>query len=119
MAAQQVNEDGTELGKVFHRYVGQKRRATESTPPPLSNESFFPTTDTEKAEVLSEFFTSVFTSSQDSHIPELHIPEPEPLCGNWGNKIHLTVRSEQVRDRLLRLNVYTSPQGQMTCILES
>lgn len=49
-------------------------------------------TDTEKAEVLSEFFASVFTVSQaslDSHIPEA-------LAGDWGSKIPPTVREEQV-----------------------
>lgn len=36
MAAQQVNEDGTELGKGFYGFVGQKRPAKESIPPLLS-----------------------------------------------------------------------------------
>jgi len=35
----------------------------------------------EKAEVLNEFFASVFTGSQDSPIPEPHIPAPEHAGG--------------------------------------
>lgn len=83
MAAQQVNENGTELGKGFYGFVGQKRPAKESIPPLLSGKGGLATADTEKAEVLSEFFASVFTSSQDSCIPELHISEPIHLGGNW------------------------------------
>ena len=43
----------------------------------LLNEKELATADMEKAEVLSEFFALVFTGSQDSHIPEPHMTEPE------------------------------------------
>ncbi|KFZ68135.1 RNA-directed DNA polymerase from mobile element jockey, partial [Podiceps cristatus] len=33
---------------------------------------------------------------------------PEPLGGNWGAKSPPTVRAEQVRDRLMRLDAYKS-----------
>ena len=36
-----------------------------------------------KAKVLSKFFASVFSGFQDSHVLEPHVPEPEPLGGNW------------------------------------
>ena len=43
--------------------------------PPLINEKGeLATADMQKAEVLSDFFASVSTGSQDSHIS--HIPEP-------------------------------------------
>ena len=52
--------------KGFFRYVEQKRQAEESVP--LINEKGeLATTDMEKAEVLNEFFDSVFTASQASH----------------------------------------------------
>ena len=47
----------------------------------------------EKAEVLNEFFASVFTGSQDSHIPER-----EPLGVNQGSKIPSSVMREKVQD---------------------
>lgn len=66
------------------------------------------TTDTEKVEVLSEFFASVLTDSQDSYVPEPHIPET--VGGNWGSKLPcpLTAKMEWVWDWLMRLNVYKS-----------
>ena len=74
----------------FNRYIGQKRQARESTSPLLNEKGELATTDTEKAEVISEFFTSVFTDS--------HIPKPEPLSRNCRNKLLPTVRAEQVQD---------------------
>ena len=65
----------------------------------------------EEAEVLNEFFASAFTGSQDSHLSQLLVP----LGGKWGSKLPspLTVRTEQVQDCLMRLNVYkfTGPEN--------
>lgn len=73
--------DGTALGegckkkkKEFFRYIGQKRWTIEDVPPLINEREELATTDMGKAEVLSEFFASVSTGSQDSHIS--HIPEP-------------------------------------------
>ena len=66
--------------KGFYRCIGQKRQAKESIPPLLNEKGKLAITDMEKAEVLNEFFASVFTGSQDSHIPE-------PLGGNWCSKL--------------------------------
>jgi len=71
--------------KDFCRYPGQKRQAKESIPPLLNEKGKLAITDMEKAEVLSELFTSVFTGSPESHIPE-------PLGGKWGSKHLPTVR---------------------------
>jgi len=71
--------------KGFYRCIGQKRQAKESIPPLLNEKGKLATTDMEKAEVLSELFTSVFTGSPESHIPE-------PLGGKWGSKHLPTVR---------------------------
>ena len=51
----------------------------QSTPPLVTEKGEQSTTDTEKAEVLNEFFASVSTGSQDSyisHIPEAHVSRP-------------------------------------------
>lgn len=83
--------------KGLYRYLSQKRWAKESVPSLLNEKRELFTTDKEKAEVLNEFFPSVFTGSQNSHIS--HIPEPhilEPLGRSCGSKLSPTVRAEQV-----------------------
>ncbi|KFZ68503.1 hypothetical protein N338_08076, partial [Podiceps cristatus] len=66
---------------------GQKRQAKESVPPLANEKGELAATDVEKAEVLNEFFASIFSGSQDS--PNSQVPEPRipgPLGGNWGSK---------------------------------
>ena len=65
--------------------------------------------DEEKAEVLNEFFASVFTCVQDSSLS--HVPEPctpKPPGGDQGGKSPPTVREEQVQDCLMRMDEYKS-----------
>jgi len=59
--------------------------------------------------VMALFPTQFCSGNQDSNIS--HVPEPcspKPLGGNLWSKSHSTVKAEQVRDRLMRLNVYKS-----------
>ena len=63
--------------KTFYRYIGQKRQAKTGVPSLVNLKGELASTDKEKAEVLNEFFASVFTGGQDSslsHIPELCPP---------------------------------------------
>lgn len=61
--------------KNFFRYRRQKSQAKESVrPTPVSEKGELACSDVEKAEVLNEFFASIFTASQASHtsrVPEL------------------------------------------------
>jgi len=75
--------------KEFYRYTGQKRQAKESIAPLIKEKGEMTTTDLETAEVLNKFFSSAFTSSQASYIPE-------PLGSVWESKIPPTVSKEQV-----------------------
>jgi len=81
----------------FYRYIGQKRRAKTGVPSLVNLKGDLASTDKENAEVLNEFFASVFTGGQDASLS--HVPEPctpEPPGGDKGSKSHPTVRSEQI-----------------------
>lgn len=58
---------------MFYRYTDHKRMAKENVPPLVNKKGEPATTDTEKTEVLNEFFDSIFTGRHDFHIS--HIPE--------------------------------------------
>ena len=60
--------------KTFYRYIGQKRQAKASVSPLGNVKGELASMDKEKAEVLNEYFASVFTGGQDSNISQ--IPEP-------------------------------------------
>ncbi|KAK4828789.1 hypothetical protein QYF61_000846 [Mycteria americana] len=53
--------------KGFYRYVSQKRKVKESVPALMSKTGKLVTTDEEKAEVLNNFFASVFTGNLSAH----------------------------------------------------
>ena len=83
--------------KTFYRYTDQKRQAKVSVPPLLNVKGELASMYEEKAEVLNEFFASVFAGSQDSNIS--HVPKPcipKPLRGDQGSKSPPTVRAEHV-----------------------
>ncbi|KAK4807047.1 hypothetical protein QYF61_018388 [Mycteria americana] len=90
--------------KGFYRYVSQKRKAKESVPPLMNTTGKLVTMDEEKAEVLNNFFASVFTGNLSSHTSRVDGPQD----GDWGSKVPPTVREDQVRDHLRNLNIHKS-----------
>ncbi|KAK4827894.1 hypothetical protein QYF61_022317 [Mycteria americana] len=98
--------DAKNNNKGFYRYVSQKRKAKESIPTVMSKTGKLVTMDEEKAEVLSNFFASVFTGNLSSHTSGVDVPQDR----DWGSKVLPAVREDQVCDHLRNLNIH-KPMG--------
>ena len=96
--------DGKNIKQGFYRHISQKRKAKEYVSPLINEKGKLATTDMKKAEVFHEYFASVFTVSQASHVHHV----PETLDRGCGRENPPTQRAEQVQDNNLRLNVYKS-----------
>ncbi|KFZ50921.1 hypothetical protein N321_00760, partial [Antrostomus carolinensis] len=84
--------DARKNKKGFYSYVNQKRKAKESISPLMSNNSDLVTTDEEKAEVLNNFFASVFTGNLSPHSSQVDGPQDR----DQGDKVPPTVRENQI-----------------------
>ncbi|GAB0206735.1 mitochondrial enolase superfamily member 1 [Grus japonensis] len=90
--------------KSFYRYVSDKRRTRENVGPLWNETGDLVTQDTEKAEVLNDFFASVFTGKSLSHSAQV----TEGKGRDWENAEPPTVGEDQVRDHLRNLKVHKS-----------
>ncbi|GAB0206203.1 mitochondrial enolase superfamily member 1 [Grus japonensis] len=88
--------------KSFYRYVSEKRRMRENIGPLWNETGDLVTQDMEKAEVLNDFFASVFTSKCLSHTAQ--VTEGR----DWENAEPPTVGEDQVREYLRNLKVHKS-----------
>ncbi|GAB0179904.1 hypothetical protein GRJ2_000455700 [Grus japonensis] len=89
--------------KSFYRYVSDKRRMRENVGPLQNETGHLVTPDMEKAEVLNDFFASVFTGKSLSHTTQV----AEGRGRDWGNELP-TVGEDQVQDHLRNLKVHKS-----------
>ncbi|GAB0204458.1 mitochondrial enolase superfamily member 1 [Grus japonensis] len=81
--------------KSFYRYVSDKRRTRENVGPLWNETGDLVTQDMEEAEVLNDFFASVFTGKCLSHTA--HITEDKGR--DWQNTEPPTVREDQVHGK--------------------
>ncbi|GAB0193880.1 mitochondrial enolase superfamily member 1 [Grus japonensis] len=88
--------------KSFYRYVSDKRRTRENVGPLWNETGDLVTQDMEKAEVLNDFFASVFTGKCLSHTAQ--VTEGR----DWENAEPHTVGEDQVREYLRNLKVHKS-----------
>ncbi|KFW69345.1 hypothetical protein AS28_06177, partial [Pygoscelis adeliae] len=84
--------DARNKKKGFYRYVSQKRKVKDSAPLLMNTTGKLVTMDEEKAEVLNNFFASVFTGNLSSHTSRVDGPQDR----DWGSKVPPTVREDQV-----------------------
>ncbi|GAB0209434.1 ubiquitin-associated protein 2 [Grus japonensis] len=90
--------------KSFYRYVSDKRRTRENVGPLWNETGDLVTQDMEKAEVLNDFFASVFTSKCLSHTAQV----TEGKGRDWEHEELPTVGEDQVREYLRNLKVHKS-----------
>ncbi|GAB0205305.1 mitochondrial enolase superfamily member 1 [Grus japonensis] len=88
--------------KSFYRYVSEKRRTRENVGPLRNEMGELVTQDMEKAEVLNDFFASVFTGKCLSHTAQ--VTEGR----DWETAEPPTVGEDQVREYLRNLKVHKS-----------
>ncbi|GAB0179621.1 mitochondrial enolase superfamily member 1 [Grus japonensis] len=90
--------------KSFYRHISDKRKTRENVSPLQNETGDLVTQDMEKAEVLNNFFSSVFTSKCSSHTA--HVTEGKGR--DRENEEPPTVGEGQVRDHLRNLKVHKS-----------
>ncbi|GAB0204604.1 mitochondrial enolase superfamily member 1 [Grus japonensis] len=90
--------------KSFYRYFGDKRRVTENVGPLRNETGDLVTQDMEKAEILNDFFASVFTAKCSSHTTQV----AEGKGRDWEKEEPPTVGEDHIQDHLRKLKVHKS-----------
>ena len=88
--------------KAFYNYVSSKTKSRDGIPNLKNNDGNLTTNNSEKADLLNEYFSSVFTKEDLNNIPTLSSRTDQIL-----NKVEIT--SIQMRDKLKSLKPSKSP----------
>ncbi|GAB0187360.1 mitochondrial enolase superfamily member 1 [Grus japonensis] len=99
-----VARDVKDNKKSFYTYVSDKRKMRENVSPLWNEMGDLVTQDRENAEVLNDFFASVFTGKCLSHTARV----TEGKDRDWENEEPPTVGEDQVQDHLRNLKVHKS-----------
>ncbi|GAB0208699.1 mitochondrial enolase superfamily member 1 [Grus japonensis] len=94
--------DAKDNKKSFYRYISDKRRTKENVGPLQNETGDLVAQDMEKAEVLNDFFASVFTGKCLSHTTQV----TEGKGRDWENAELAAVGEDQVREYLRNLKVH-------------
>ncbi|GAB0210078.1 mitochondrial enolase superfamily member 1 [Grus japonensis] len=110
-----LSRDVKDNKKSFYRYVSDKRKMREHVGPLRNERGELVTQDMEKAEVLNDFFASVFTGKCLSHTAQ--VTEGKGRDGE--NAEPPTVGEDQVREYLRNLKVHKAmgPDEMHPCVL--
>ena len=93
--------------KLFWRYINSQRQSKTTIPDLRRPDGSLATTDAEKAEILNNQFSSVFTREDTSNIPEFDpLPYTSPL-----NNIHITPTEVKKKLAKLRTDKSCGPDG--------
>ncbi|GAB0175988.1 mitochondrial enolase superfamily member 1 [Grus japonensis] len=99
-----LDRDVKDNKKSFYKYVSDKRRTRENVGPLRNETGDLVTQDMKKAEVLNDFFASVFTGQCLSHTAQI----TEGKGRDWENAEPPTVGEDQVQEYLRNLKVHKS-----------
>ena len=89
--------------KRFFKYVASKTKTRECISHLKKRDNSLTSSDKEKAEVLNEYFCSVFTREPTENIPDFN-------CGcNKSNIDYVTITKDQMLKALQKLNINKSP----------
>ncbi|GAB0186361.1 hypothetical protein GRJ2_001101400 [Grus japonensis] len=88
--------------KSFYRYASDKRKTRENVGPLRKETGHLVNQDMEKAEVLNDFFASVFAGKCSSHTTQV----TESKGRDWENEEPPTAGEDQVQDHLRNLKVH-------------
>ena len=92
--------------KAFYQYINNKLKTSENVSSLIKSDGTLTTNDLEKAEVLNDFFSSVFTTEDVSNIPVFNSKSDVFI-----DKINVSIKEMEDALRSLNVNKSSGPDG--------